>query len=105
MLKNKILLLLIFLFSLHLGSYAGMDWMKAAQESLSRQNIEAAIFYYSKAIEDKPTYTLAYLKRSTAYLLNGDALRSARDRRIAYELDPETLSNYLKVSKNFSTLN
>ncbi len=91
MLYTKIVLLLSFTLlgiNLLMAALRAEDWLKLGRSSIARQNFDMAIHYFSNEIRDNPKNAFAYLERAEAYRLKGELVKSAEDKRKAYELDP-----------------
>lgn len=98
--KIAILFLSLFLTFSSTKAFTKNDWIKAAKTSMVNQEVDQAIFYYSQALADDPTLTIAYLDRSTAHLMNKDFEKAAEDKRKAYKLDPAFVKRYYELKKN-----
>lgn len=92
MLYTKIVLLLSFMLlgiNLLMAALRAEDWLKLGRSSIAKQNFDMAIHYFSNEIRDNPRNAFAYLERAEAYRLKGELVKSAEDKRKAYELDPD----------------
>ncbi|MEP1093670.1 MAG: hypothetical protein ABJG78_01095 [Cyclobacteriaceae bacterium] len=106
MLHTKIVLLIFFaLLGINLISAAirAEDWLKLGRQSITLQNFDMAVHYFSNEIRDNPKNVFAYLERAEAYRLKGEMIRSAEDKRKAYELDPDYIRKLTEVKRNQPT--
>lgn len=84
---SKTITLLITLSFISGSVYAANDWLDAGKDYLARQELDKAIFCYTKAIEENPVLVEAYLKRAELYQMKGEIRKSAEDKRKAYTID------------------
>ncbi len=79
------------------------DWLKLGRSSISRQNFDMAIHYFSNEIRDNPQNVFAYLERAEAYRLKGELVKSAEDKRKAYEIDPDYIKRVSRQNEKLSS--
>ncbi len=93
MLYKKLVTLLLFtLLGINLHAEVDReDWLKRGRQSISLQNFDLAIFYFSNEIKDNPKNALAYMDRAGAYRRIGEIVKAAEDKKKAYELDPDLI--------------
>lgn len=63
---------------------------------LSLGQFESAIFYLTEAIQENPTFTLAYIKRAKALLVLDRYHEAMADYRKALEIDPDYVAKHFK---------
>jgi tetratricopeptide (TPR) repeat protein len=69
---------------------------------LARNKVDAAVESYTKAIESKPDYAEAYVKRGLARRAAGDLAGSIEDYEKASSIDPSATSNNRFVAESYS---
>lgn len=69
---------------------------------MARNKVDAAIESYTKAIELKPDYAEAYVKRGMARRANGDLDGSIEDYEKAGSIDPKATLNNQYVAESYS---
>lgn len=69
---------------------------------LARNKVAAAVESYTKAIESKPDYAEAYVKRGLARRAAGDLAGSIDDYEKASSIDPKATSNNRFVAESYS---
>jgi tetratricopeptide (TPR) repeat protein len=69
---------------------------------LARNKVAAAIESYTKAIESKPDYAEAYVRRGLALRAAGDLAGSIEDYEKASSIDPKATSNNRFVAESYS---
>ncbi len=73
-----------------------------SMKALSEKGREAAIPFLQQAVELDPKFATAYARLAAIYAVNGDARRSAKNERIAYELrDKVTESERLYIEGHY----
>lgn len=75
------------------------DWIKSGNTAIATQNIDHAIFCYTQAIDNDPKDARAYLLRSKAYQLKGEFIKSAEDKKMAFQIDPDNSLYYFRNKK------
>ena len=77
------------------------DPVTMGDQHLSRNELNEAIFYYSQAIEEKPSAAILYFKRARAYLYANRYEEYYHDIQKVIQLDPDLPS---KLSDSMLTL-
>ena len=71
-----------------------LEFTKQGVSAFQKGNVDAAINYYSKAIETNPQLGIAYINRGYACFTKGDLEQAIQDSTKAIELDPESIDAY-----------
>ena len=104
--KNVLLLAIILLLPLHAHSHNPDDgWIITGKSYMTQWDFNQAIFYFSKAIENDPNHTKAYLYRSRAYLMVNRYQEAMDDYQKALTIDPKFVKNFMgkkRLEKNNS---
>ena len=104
--KTVLLLVVAFLpFTNAYPTTPDNSWIYTGQSYMTRWDFNQAIFYFSKAIEDNPNHTKAYLYRSKAYLMINRYHEAMDDYQKTLAIDPKYVKNFMgkkRLEKNNS---
>ena len=104
--RNVLLSVLFFFPSFSGYSSATNDWIRTGESYMTQWDFNQAIFFFSKAIEEDPNSTEAYLHRSKAYLMINKYQEARNDYQKALTIDPEFVKNFMdykRMKKNNSS--
>jgi tetratricopeptide (TPR) repeat protein len=100
--KINILLLFVLIFLLLNPVYSGNtgeDFIRTGESFINRLDIDQAIYYFSRAIEDNPNSVEALLHRGKAYILKDRYEAAMDDYRKAMDLDPIYVTEWFRKKR------
>lgn len=94
-LNSRTLLLLLVLMTANVLPYAPawaedyLDYYEQGEFALQVQKYDRAIEFFTKSIQDSPSFFVAYQRRAIAYSRKGEYDKSIQDLKQATQLNPD----------------